>query len=82
VRNKGNVRKAIYGPWLEELGVNQTRFQQGNLELLRSVPFEGHMVGMTTMSLNLNNYGYSMLNEEIDKILLLLDEESLSQPLP
>ena len=75
VRNKGNVRKAIYGPWLEELGVKQTRFQQGNLELLRSVPFEGHMVGVTTMSLNLNKYGYSMLNEEIDKILLLLDDE-------
>lgn len=75
VRNEGNLRKAIYGPWLEETGIKQTRFQLGNLELLKSVPFEGHMVGVTTMSLNLHNHHYPVLDEEIDKILLLIDNE-------
>ena len=75
VRNEGNLRKAVYGPWLEETGIKQTRFQLGNLELLKSVPFEGHMVGVTTMSLNLHNHHYPILDEEIDKILLLIDNE-------
>ena len=75
MRNEGNLRKAIYGPWLEETGIKQTRFQLGNLELLKSVPFEGHMVGVTTMSLNLHNHHYPVLDEEIDKILLLIDNE-------
>lgn len=75
VRNEGNLRKAIYGPWLQDLGINQTRFQNGNLTLLKSVPFEGHMVGVATMSLNLNNYHYPKLDEEIDKILILINDE-------
>ena len=75
VRNKANLRKVIYGPWLEELGIKQTKFEQGNLHLLKSVAFEGHMVGVATMSLNLNNNHYPKLVEEIDKILLLIDDE-------
>ena len=75
VRNKANLRKVIYGSWLEELGIKQTKFKQGNLQLLKSVSFEGHMVGFATMSLSLNNYHYPKSDEEIDKILLLIDDE-------
>jgi len=75
VRNEANLRRAIYGPWLEEIGIKQTKFKQGNLHLLNSVAFEGHMAGFATMSLNLNNNYYPKLVEEIDKILLLINDE-------
>jgi len=75
MRNEANLRKAIYGPWLEELGVKQTKFKQGSLHLLKSLPFEGHMVGIVTMSLSLNNNDYLSLSEEIDRILLLIENE-------
>ena len=74
VRNKANLRKVIYGPRLEKRGIKQTKFEQGNLHLLKSVAFDGHMVGFVTMSLNLD-YQYTKLVEEIDKILLLIDDE-------
>jgi hypothetical protein len=75
VRNEANLRKVIYGPGLEEMGIKQTKFKQGNLHLLKSVAFEGHMTGFATMSLNLNNNYYPKLVEEIDKILLLIADE-------
>ncbi len=74
VRNKANLRKVIYGPRLEERGIKQTKFEQGNLHLLKSVAFDGHMVGFVTMSQNLD-YHYTKLVEEIDKILLLINDE-------
>ena len=74
VRNKANLRKAL-GPGLEEMGITQTKFEQGNLHLLKSVAFEGHMTGFATMSLSLNNNYYPKLVEGIDKILLLIDDE-------
>jgi hypothetical protein len=75
VRNKGNLGMVVSGSWSEELGIKRTKFKQGNLQLLKSVPFEGHMIGIATMSLNLNNSHYPKLVEEIDKILLLIDDE-------
>ena len=74
VRNKANLRKVL-GAELEEIGIKQTKFEQGNLHLLKSVAFEGHMTGFATMSLSLNNNDYPKLVEEIDKILLLIDDE-------
>ena len=74
VRNKANLRKVIYGPRLEKRGIKQTKFEQGNLHLLKSVAFDGHMVGFVTMSQNLD-YHYTELIEEVDKILLLIDDE-------
>lgn len=74
VRNKANLRKALSAK-LEEMGIKQTKFEQGNLHLLKSVAFEGHMTGFATMSLNLNNNYYPKLVEEIDRILLLIDDE-------
>ncbi len=73
VRNKANLRKALGD--LEYYGIKQTKFEQGNLHLLKSVAFDGHMTGFATMSLNLNNNYYPKLVEEIDKILLLVDDE-------
>ncbi len=74
IRNEGNLRKAL-GSWIEGIGIKQTKFQKGNLNLLRSTSFEGHMMGAVTMSMSLNNNFYPMLDEEIDKILLLIDDE-------
>ena len=74
VRNEGNLRKAL-GSWIEELGIEKAKFKEGNLPLLRSTSFEGHMMGAVTMSLSLYNNHYPGLDEEIDKILLLIDDE-------
>jgi hypothetical protein len=35
VRNEANLRKVIYGPVLEGLGIKQSKFKQGNLQLLK-----------------------------------------------
>jgi len=74
VRNEGNLRMT-HGSWIEETGIKRTRFKKGNLELLRSSAFEGHLVGAALMSLNLYNYHFPSMDEEIDRILLLIDEE-------
>jgi len=74
VRNKANLRKGL-GAALENFGIKQTKFEQGNLHLLKSVAFEGHMTGFATMSFNLNNSYYPKLLEEIDKILLLIEDD-------
>jgi len=74
IRNKANLRKVL-GANLEVFGIKQTKFGQGNLHLLKSVAFEGHLTGVTTMSWNLNNNYYRKLVEEIDKILLLINNE-------
>ncbi len=74
VRNQGNLRKAL-GPSLEYFGIKQTKFEQGNLHLLKSVAFEGHMTGFATMSFSHNNSYYPLLGEEIDKILSFIDDE-------
>lgn len=57
------------------MGIKQTKFEQENLHLLKSIAFEGHMTGLATMSRNLNYNHYPKLVEEIDKILLLIDDE-------
>ena len=74
VRNKANLRKAL-GPFLERMGIKQTKFEQENLHLLKSVAFDGHITGLATMSQNLNYSHYPNLAEEIDKILSLIDDE-------
>lgn len=74
VRNIANLRKAI-GAVIGDMGIKQTKFEQGNLHLLKSVAFDGHMAGFATMSFALNNTHYPQLVEEIDKILLLIDNE-------
>jgi len=71
VRNKANLRKVLSAE-LEEIGIKQTKFEQGNLHLLKSVAFEGHITGFATMSLSLNNNYYPKLVEEIDEILVLV----------
>lgn len=74
IRNEGNLRKALESE-IEAIGITHTEFQKGNLDLLKSTSFEGHMMGTVTMSLSLNNYHFPNLNKEIDKILLLIEDE-------
>lgn len=74
VRDEGNLRMT-HGSWIEETGIERTRFSTGNIDLLRSTSFEGHLVGAALMSLNLHNYHFPAMEEEIERILLLIDEE-------
>ncbi|MDX5584620.1 MAG: DUF6090 family protein [Aureibaculum sp.] len=74
IRNKANLRKAL-GARIEVFGIEQSKFEQGNLHLLKSVPFDGHITGVATMSLSLNNKDYPKLVEEMNEILLLIDNE-------
>ena len=74
VRNEGNLRMT-HGSWIEETGLKRTSFTKGNLDLLRSTSFEGHLVGAAIMSLNLHNYHFPSMAEEINRILLLIEEE-------
>jgi len=74
VRNNANLRKVLEAE-LKYFDIKKTKFKEGNLHLLKSVAFEGHMTGVATMSSSLNNSSYLKLGEEIDKILLLINEE-------
>ena len=74
VRNESNLRKGL-GPYLKNWGITPSKFKKGSLNILQSLPFEGHMMGIATMSLNLNNNDYSTFNKEIDRILLLIEGE-------
>ena len=74
VRNESNLRKGL-GPFLENWEITPSKFKKGSLNILQSLPFEGHMMGIATMSLNLNNNDYLRFSKEIDRILLLIDDE-------
>ena len=74
IRNEGNLRMAL-GSFIEDLGIEKAKFKEGNLPLLRSTSFEGHMMGAVTMSLSLQYYHYPNLEEEIDEILLLIEDQ-------
>jgi hypothetical protein len=74
IRNEGNLRMAL-GSFIEELGIEKARFKKGNLPLLRSTIFEGHMMGAVTMSLNLYNHHFPGLDKEIDKILVIIEDQ-------
>ena len=73
-RNNSNLRKGL-GPFIENWGITPSKFKKGSLNLLQSLPFEGHMMGIATMSLSLNNNDYLRFSKEIDRILLLIDHE-------
>ncbi len=74
IRNKGNLRKAL-GHNIEVFGIDPSIFELDNLHLLKSVPFDGHMTGVITMSWSLNKRDYPKLLEIIDEILMLIDNE-------
>src|SRR5690625_4711012 len=54
VRNNVNLRLGL-GDSLADFGIKRTKFKQSQLHLLQYVQYEGHMTGLATMSLNLNN---------------------------
>ena len=76
VRNNANLRKTL-DTVLEGMGISKTKFEQSNLHLLKSVPFDGHMTGFATMCRNLNNNQYPKLVEEADRILRLIEDSIL-----
>ena len=74
LRNESNLRMGL-GPFLENWGITPSKFKKGSLHMLQSLPFEGYMMGIATMSSSLNNIDYLRFNKEIDRILLLIDDE-------
>ena len=74
VRNKANLRKVL-GAKLDVFEIKQTKFGQGNLHLLKSVSFDGHITRVATMSSSLNTSYYPKLVEKIDEILVLINNE-------
>ena len=74
VRNESNLRKVL-APFLKNWRITPSKFKKGSVNILQSLPFEGHMMGIATMSLSLNNNDYLIFSQEIDRILLLIDDE-------
>lgn len=75
VRNNFNLRKIIYGSWIEKTGIEPSKFKTNNLPLLKSLSFEGHIVGFVTMSINLKENEYKNLGQQIDLILSLIESD-------
>jgi hypothetical protein len=75
IRNNANLRMAVHGPWLDSLGIKQSKFKRGNLHLLNYLPFEGHMMGFVTMSISINKNEYQKIENKIDEILFLIKDE-------
>ena len=68
-RNNSNLRKGL-GPFIENWGITPSKFKKGSLNLLQSLPFEGHMMGIATMSLSLNIRKQLLTENKFSKYLL------------
>ncbi len=79
MRNEGNLRGAFDWRWLESLGIKKTKSEQGNLHLLNSLPYEGHVLGYFLMSRTINLKEYLKIGKHIDEILLLINDELKSR---
>ena len=71
---KGNGRKVLVGSSEEMFGIQRSKFQKGNLNLLQSEQFDHHLVGYIITARFLNDDYYGELEEEIDKILIQIQE--------
>ncbi len=73
-RKKGNIRKMTF-VWGEQYNIKQTKFKRGNLQLLKSEEYDNRVVAFILTARFLNEGTYAKLDEEIDRILLLIDNE-------
>ncbi len=75
IRNEGNLRGSFDSRLLERAGIKKSNSKQGNLHLLNSLPFEGHVLGYFLMSRTIKRREYPKIDKHINEILLLINEE-------
>jgi len=73
-RVQGNIRSMTY-VWGEQFNIKPSKFKRGNLLLLKSEEYDNRVVAFILTGRFLNEGNYSKLEEEVDKILLLIDDE-------
>ncbi len=73
-RVNGNIRSMTYELG-EPLNIKPTKFKRGNLQLLRSEEYDNRLVAFILTGRALNESSYSRVGEEIDRILMLIDDE-------
>ena len=59
----------------EPLNIKPTKFKRGNLQLLRSEEYDNRVVAFILTARSLNEYSYAKVGEEIDRILMLIEDE-------
>ncbi len=72
---KGNVKKLLIGEEWESFGIGKSKFELGNLNLLKSQELDNLLVDFILTSKYLNTHYYSELKQEIDLILKLINQE-------
>ena len=73
-RVNGNIRSMTYELG-EPLNIKPTKFKRGNLQLLKSEEYDNRVVAFILTGRALNESSYSRVGEEIDRILMLIDDE-------
>ncbi len=73
-RVNGNIRSMTFEMG-EPLNIKPTKFKRGNLQLLRSEEYDNRVVAFILTARSLNDYSYAKVGEEIDRILMLIEDE-------
>lgn len=73
-RVQGNMRSMTYDLG-ESYGIKPGKFERSSLQLLKSEEYENRVVAFILTGRILNERDYAKLNEEIDRLLLLVDDE-------
>ena len=61
--------------WGEQLNIKPSKFKRRNLQLLKSEEYDNRVVAFILTGRILNERDYAKLDEEIDRLLLLVDDE-------
>ena len=73
-RVNGNIRSVTFKLG-EPLNIKPTKFKRGNLQLLKSEEYDNRVVAFILTARSLNENSYAKVGEEIDRILLLIENE-------
>jgi hypothetical protein len=73
-RVNGNIRSMTFELG-KPLNIKPTKFKRGNLQLLKSEEYDNRVVAFILTGRFLNEGAYAKVEEEIDRILLLIDGE-------
>ncbi|MEN8250217.1 MAG: DUF6090 family protein [Bacteroidota bacterium] len=73
-RVNGNIRSMTF-EWGEQFNIKPTKFNRGNLQLLKSEEYDNRVIAFILTGRFLNEGNYAKLEEEIDRILSRIDDE-------
>jgi hypothetical protein len=71
----GNSRKAFVNTYGNLFGIEDSKFEFGNLQLLKSEEFDNNLVGFIATAKFMNNNYYSPLGNEIRNTLKIIDQQ-------